>query len=274
MWPIEDRRVPPSEVPGERASPTQPFPTKPPPFERQGTSEEDLVDFTPELRAEALAIFRSYRSGPLFTPPSVEGTLTLPSPTGGANWQGAGVDVETGALYVPSITLAGALSVKRSDPEKTDFAWETDRSDVIWVPREASAADSLPLFKPPYSRITAFDLNAGEMLWQVPNGDGPRRHPRIAHLDLPPLGAGGRACVLVTKTLVIAGEGAELWIAPFGEAWLRAFDKRTGEVVGRVRLPAKTRGCPMTYLRDGKQYVVVSVADEETEPTLVALALP
>ena len=274
VWPIEERAVPASDVPGERAAPTQPFPTKPPPYDRQGTREEDLVDFTPELREEALAVFRQYRTGPMYTPPSLQGTLALPGPNGGANWKGGAADLESGVVFVPSITMATVLSVKESDPEKTDFRFETDRSEVVWLPPGAPPAESLPLFKPPYSRVTALDMGAGEIAWQVPNGDGPRDHPRIAHLDLPPLGAGVRACVLATRSLVVGGEGAELFVDEWGAPVLRAWDKATGEVVGTVRLPAKTRGCPMTYLQDGVQYIAVAVADEGGDPMLVALALP
>jgi len=274
LWPIEERPVPASDVPGEQASPTQPFPTKPPPYDRQGTFAEDLADFTPELRAEALEVFRSYRTGPVFTPPSLGGTLTLPAPTGGSNWQGAAVDLETGVLFVPSVTLPTVLSVKPSDPDRSDFRYETHESRVVWFPKGSARADGLPLFRPPYSRISALDLRDGSLAWQVANGDGPRRHPRIAHLDLPPLGAGVRACALATKTLLVAGEGAELFIDEWGEPILRGYDKRTGEVRGAVRLPAKTRGCPMTYAVDGVQYIAVAVADDDSDPMLVALALP
>jgi quinoprotein glucose dehydrogenase len=274
LWPIEERPVPASDVPGERASPTQPFPTKPPPYDRQGTFEEDLIDFTPELRAEALEVFRAYRTGPVFTPPSLEGTLSLPAPTGGSNWQGAAVDLETGVLYVPSLTMPTVLSVKPSDPATSDFRYETHESRVVWFPESAPRKEGLPLFKPPYSRISALDMRDGTLLWQVANGDGPRRHPRLAPLDLPPLGAGVRACALVTRTLVVAGEGSELFIDERGEPILRGFDKGTGAELGRVRLPSKTRGCPMTYLVDGVQYIAVTVADDDTSPKLVALSLP
>lgn len=274
LWPIEERPVPASTVPGEQASPTQPFPTKPPAYDRQGTFEADLVDFTPELRAEALELFRRYRTGPMYTPPSLEGTLSLPGPSGGTNWQGGGVDRQTGVVFVPSMTMATVLSVKKSDPKKTDFRYETDQSRVVWLPEKAPAAAGLPLFQPPYSRISAIDMRAGEILWQVANGNGPREHPRIAHLDLPPLGAGVRSCVLVTKSLVFAADGAELFIDAWGEPVLRAYDKRSGEVVASIQLPAKARGCPMTYLQDGVQYIAVTVADDDSDPRLVALSLP
>jgi quinoprotein glucose dehydrogenase len=273
VWPIEERAVPASDVPGEQTAATQPFPTKPPPFDRQGTYEQDLIDYTPELHAQALALFRRFRTGPLFTPPSLEGSLVLPGPSGGSNWRGAAFDPETGVLYVTSITQPSVLSVKPGDAERTDFRYETDKSNPQWTSGDW-AMDGLPLFKGPQSRITALDLNRGELRWQVPNGDGPIGDPRLARLGLPPLGAGGHACALVTKTLVVVDGGSALWIANQGEPYLRAYDKATGEEVGEVRLPALIRNCAMTYLLDGKQYIVVSVAGEHTPPALVALALP
>jgi quinoprotein glucose dehydrogenase len=275
VWPIEERPVPTSDVPGEQTSPTQPFPTKPPPFDRQGTFEEDLIDFTPELRAEALALFRRFRTGPLFTPPSIEGSLVLPGPNGGSNWMGAGFDPETGMLYVPSITEANVLSVKAGDPERTDFHYLTDLSMAASIPRGRWLhMGGLRPFKPPYSRITAFDLNEGEIVWQVANGNGPRDHPRLAHLDLPPLGSGGHACVLVTGSLLfVADGGAGRW-SPYGEPLLRAYDKATGAVVGEIELPAKVRGCPMTYLHENAQFLVMPIGDRDHDPELIALALP
>lgn len=274
VWPIEDRPVPRSDIPGERAAATQPFPTKPPPYDRQGTFEEDLIDLTPELRAEALEVFRRFRTGPLFTPPTVDGSLILPGPPGGSNWRGAGVDPETGTLFVTSITQASVISAMPSDPDKSGFRYETDLSNPQFAPGGNYTPDSLPLFKPPFSRITAIDLNRGEIAWQVPNGNGPRDHPRLRHLDLPPLGSGAPTCVLVTKSLLFAGGGAELWIPTLGEPIFRAYDKATGAVVGEIELPAKVRGCPMTYLQDGIQYIVLPIADDDHDPELIALALP
>lgn len=274
VWPIEEQPVPASDVPGERAAATQPFPTRPPPFERQGVSEEDLIDFTPELHAMALEIFHKYRSGPLFSPPSLEGTMILPGPPGGTNWQGAGVDPESGVMFVPSMTQVGLVSVQKGHLAVADFRYVTGRSDPLYVPGERWSPDGLPLIKPPYSRITAIDLNRGEILWQVPNGDGPRDNPHLAGLDLPPLGGGGAAGVVVTRSLLFAGEGAALFLPNLGEPKLRAFDKRTGEVLAVIDLPAKVRGVPMTYMYKGKQYVVAALGDTPYQPRLVALALP
>jgi quinoprotein glucose dehydrogenase len=285
VWPIEDRSVPPSDVPGERAAATQRFPTKPPAFDRQGLFEQDLIDFTPELREQALAIFNRYRTGPMFTPPSLTGTLTLPAPSGGANWRGAGFDPETQTLYVPSITLPSVFSVKQgrgSEPSKKplaskevpEFEYVTDKSQPQMLPDGAWSAEGLPLVKPPYSRITAFDMNEGAIRWQVANGFGPRNHPQLAHLDLPPLGSGAPTCVLVTKTLVIAAGGGDVWLAGIGDPVVRAYDKMTGEVVGEIALPARVQGCPMTYAVDGKQYLALPTGDHDASPKLVVLALP
>jgi quinoprotein glucose dehydrogenase len=290
VWPIEERPVPSSDVPGERASPTQPFPTRPPPFELQGALEENLIDFTPELRAEALDVFDQYRTGPLFTPPSVGGTIILPGTPGGSNWRGAGVDPETGILFVPSIRQGMMISVKPGDdvPEESEgvpneegdgFRYVSDRAEPLWFPGGRYSPDGLPLFKPPYSSLTAIDLNRGEILWQVPVGEGPRDHPRLAALDLPPLGSGAPTCVLVTKTLVMAGEGAHMLLpkhreANRGEPLFYAFDKQTGAVVGRIVVPGKIRGCPMTYEHGGRQLIVFSVGDRDQPAALVALALP
>lgn len=285
VWPIEDRPVPRSDVPGERAAATQRFPTKPPAFDRQGAFERDLIDFTPQLREQSRAIFSRYRTGPMFTPPSLRGTLILPGPSGGANWRGAGFDPETRTLYVPSITMASVLSVKQgrgSDPPKgfwavkeiPEFLYVADRSQPLALPDGKWSADALPLVKPPYSRITAFDMNEGTIRWQVANGNGPRHHPDIAHLELPPLGSGAPTCVLVTKTLVIAAGGADVWLPGLGEPILRAYDKMTGEVVGAIDVPARVQGCPMTYMVDGDQYIALPTGDQDAPPKLVVLTLP
>ena len=210
VWPIEERPVPQSTTPGERTSPTQPFPTKPPAFDRQGSTVDNLIDFTPELRQEALAIVKDYVTGPLFTPPSIrgtglnatKGTIQLPGSVGGADWQGAAFDPETGLLYVPSITTPFVADLLPGDPAKTNLRYTRGTREWIGGPR------GLPLVKPPYGRITAIDLNRGEHRWMVANGDGPRNHPAIKHLNLPPLGNPGRAAPLVTKTLLFVGAGS------------------------------------------------------------------
>jgi quinoprotein glucose dehydrogenase len=211
----------------------------------------------------------------VFTPPSLEGTLVLPGPNGGSNWMGAGFDPETGMLYVPSITEASVISVKPGDPARGDLRY------VLGISRPVSIPDGswlhqggLRPIQPPYSRITAYDLDRGEIAWQVPNGNGPRDHPALAGLDLPPLGSGGHTCVLVTKSLLFAADGgAGMW-SPYGEPILRAYDKATGAVVGEIGLPAVVTGCPMTYLHQNVQYLVMPIGGPEHEPELIALALP
>jgi quinoprotein glucose dehydrogenase len=273
VWPIEERVVPASDVPGERASRTQPFPTKPPPFERQGVTEDDLIDFTPELRAEAASIVRAYRIGPLYTPPSLvdprtghHGTIVLPGIAGGANWPSGAVDAEAGLLFIPSAT----------SPSRLGLVDGFDRTGVRYHVAESRAVPSvrgLPLIKPPYGRITAIDLTSGELLWQVPLGDTPdnvRNHPALQGLELPVTGMPTRGTgLLVTATLLFSGQGAR------GASVLSAYDKRTGAVVHDIGLPGGgTTGFPITYEVDGRQYLVVAAVDEDFVAELVAFALP
>jgi quinoprotein glucose dehydrogenase len=268
VWPIEERPVPQSTVPGEQTSPTQPFPTRPPPFERQGLTVDDLIDFTPEVRAEALEIFERYDHGPIFTPPSLRGALLLPSYGGGANWLGASLDPETGILYVPSMSRVLLMQMFEGDPERTDMRYVRG-GQVSPVP-----PGGLPLIKPPYGRITAIDLNRGDHVWMVPNGgDGPVDHPAIEHLDLPPLGTPTRAGVLVTKTLLFVSEGSgRSGSATGGGPGFRALDKATGEELWKTEFDGQVTGLPMTYQWEGKQYVVSPVGTNP--PKYVALSLP
>ena len=280
VWPIEERPVPQSDVPGERLSPTQPFPTWPPPFDRQGITADDLIDFTPELRAEALEIFRQYRSGPIFTPPTVRdespggtlGTLQVPSWVGGTNWNGAAYDPETQMLYVPSITAPTMIWLREADPDVSPFRYLQGSPNVyIDGPR------GLPLVKPPWGRITAIDLNTGEHVWMRPNGPGPRDHVALQDLELPWLGAPGRVAPLLTKTLLFLGEGSRsMQVLPphSGGRMFRAIDKATGRVLWQTELAAGTSAAPMTYMHDGKQYVVVAISERDHEGELVAFALP
>ena len=272
VWPIEERPVPQTDIPGEWTSPTQPFPTKPSPFDRQGFSEDDLIDFTPELFAEALTIARRYRWGSLFAPGSLvdtiagtQGTLRFPKSTGGANWEGGAVDVEAGMLYVSSVSSPAAIAIGPGNPERTDLDYLLLRDPNVRGPRR------LPLTKPPYGRITAIDLNTGEHVWMVPNGGTPASiadHPALANVDLTPTGHPTRAVLLVTKTLLFAGEG-------YGaDPLLHVLDKATGRSIVDLELPAPATGLPMTYLHDGKQYVVLPVGGRGHAGELVALALP
>ena len=289
VWPIEERAVPSGNVPGEWYAPTQPFPTKPAPFDRQGITNDDLIDFTAEIKAEAMRIASEFRMGPIFTPPtaagdtSVRGTLMLPGLTGGANWQGGAVDAETGVLYVSSITNPMRGAARPPTGDLPNFAAAARAAGSR--PRTAAAGCGmmgplgLPLVKPPWGRITAIDLNTGEHLWMRPNGDTPdcvKNHPALAGLDIPPTGKAERGGILVTKTLVFAGEGSGLFAAPreTGGPMFRAHDKLTGEVVSELALPANQSGLPMSYLVDGKQYIVVAVGARNHPAELVALSLP
>jgi quinoprotein glucose dehydrogenase len=291
VWPIEERRVPSSDTPGERTSPTQPFPTKPPPFDRQGVTVDDLIDFTPELRAEALELVKQYRIGPLFTPPSIRGdgpgatrgTVELPGSVGGADWQSTAFDPDSGILYVESITGPFVADLVKGDPARTNLNY------VPGLRAYPPGPQNLPLLKPPYGRVTAIDLNKGDIVWMTPNGDGPRDHPLLKPLNLPPLGNPGRGGVLATKTLLFVGEGdlvmvragarlrpgMPMSIAPgAGGKKFRAFDKGTGAIVWETEFPAGTTGTPMTYMFDGKQFIVVAIGGTDTEAEYIALSLP
>ena len=278
VWPIEERPVPQSATPGERTAPTQPFPTKPAPFERQGVSVDDLIDFTPELRSEAIDITKRYVVGPLFTPPSIKGdgpndtkgTLQLPGSVGGADWNGAALDPETGILYVPSVTGTFAADLVSGNTAQSNLRYVHGTREFVTGPR------GLPLFKPPYGRITAINLNTGDHVWVKPNGDGPREHPAIKHLNLPPLGQPGRASPLVTKTLLFIGEGDPINVRTppgGGGRKFRAYDKASGAVVWEMEFPAGTTGAPMTYMYKGRQYIAFAIGSSEHQAEFVALAL-
>jgi len=269
LWPIEERPVPTSDVPGEWTSPTQPFPTRPKAYDRQGVSEADLVDFTPAIKAAALAAVKDLRMGPMYTTSSLidatdgtRGALVLPHFGGGSNWEGGAADPETGMLYVASQTTMNVFAVNLAN----------GRSDIryLFVNGDAPHPLGLPLIKPPYGRITAIDMNTGEHRFMVPNGDTPddvKNNPALKGVKLPPTGKPSKALLLVTKTLLFAAEGYG------GGPILRAYDKATGAVVAELPLPGVASGKPMTYLLNGKQYLVLAVGKDHPAE-LVALALP
>jgi len=279
IWPIEERAVPKGEAPGEWYSPTQPIPTRPPAFDQQGVSDKDLLDYTPELKAEAKKIIDEYNYGALYTPPEVvgspkgkKGTILQPGTNGGADWGGAAFDPETGILYVPSTHMPDIVGLVHS---------ENPESNMPWVKRawpKMLGPQGLPdPFKPPYARLSAIDLNKGEILWQVANGDGLKNHPAFKGLNLTAIGTPGRNAAIVTKTLVFMGEGSDTGVgvpAGFGGKMFRAFDKKTGKIVWETELPAGISNSPMTYMANGKQYIVVAVSGRNVPGELVALALP
>ncbi|NKB34328.1 MAG: PQQ-binding-like beta-propeller repeat protein [Pseudomonadales bacterium] len=279
VWPIEERPVAASTVPGERAHPTQPFPTKPAPFDRQGITEADLIDFTPEIAAEAREIASNFLLGPIFTPPIVRGsddklaTFVVPGAGGGANFPGASIDPETGILYIPSATRPHGMSLIAPPQGTSDWPY------VIQMERQVGPF-GLPLLKPPYRRITAIDLNTGDHVWQIPFGKGPANHPLLEHLDLPPLGSvyddvvaeGG---ILVTKTLLISFLAQKDEIDPEAQgSILVALDKATGETVAEVFVDQRLHGPPMTYMSEGKQYIAVAGGGRENDDELLVFALP
>jgi quinoprotein glucose dehydrogenase len=281
LWPIEERPVPQSTVAGEATAPRQPFPTRSAPFERQGAGPSDVIDFTPELREQALAILSGYDHGPLFTPPSERGTVLLPGVGGGASWTGAAFDPETGRLFVPSITAPNVvtLSAPPAGPLKDRYV---GRLQALRGPQ------GLPLFKPPFGRLTAIDLSSGEHLWMVPIGEGPRHHPLLEPLQLGRLGWDRRSFPLVTRTLLFIAQ-----MGPAGRAqpaqdrpWvpipravnddpaLQVFDKASGELITKIALPENATGALMTYLAEGRQYIVVPIGGGDIPAELIALSLP
>jgi quinoprotein glucose dehydrogenase len=326
IWPIEERAVPPGDVPGEWYSPTQPFPTKPPAYDKQGFSESDLIDFTPEIKKRALEIASHYRFGPLFAPPAFfkqEGswaTFTLPSFQGGANWPGGSYDPETHIVYVYSKTVLDVVGVGPNPNASSDFKL-TQRMGEAGGTADigggggggeeggggargaggrgargagggappSDALDSpvtfgrltiagLPLHKPPYGRITAIDLTKGDIAWQVVHGETPdaiKNHPLLKGIQIPRTGQSGILGVLTTKSLVICGDGG-LFTDETGRkgARLRAYDKKTGEEKGAVFMPSRQTGAPMSYMKDGRQYIVLTIGATGYSAEVIAFRLP
>jgi len=308
VWPMEERPAPKGDVPGEWYSPTQPVPAKPPGYDRQGTSIDDLIDFTPELRAEAVKLVSRYKMGPLFTPPVVSvrdgplATLGLPGNLGGTNWPGGSFDPETHMLYVFSQTANGTFGLVPPDSKLSDMNY-VQGSVLSGVRRSLGAGgvagggdrvapqaggvserpgsltvQGLPLWKPPYGRISAIDLDKGEIVWQIAHGETPdivRNNPALKGKTIARTGRPGIIGTLVTRTLVIAGESG-FFTTPSGArgAMLRAYEKTTGKEAGAVYMPAPQSGSPMTYLLNGKQYLVVAVSGANYSGELIAFRLP
>jgi quinoprotein glucose dehydrogenase len=299
IWPIEERPVPQGDVPGERYSKTQPFPSRPAPYNRQGLAIDDLIDFTPELRAEAVKAIEKYKIGPIFTPPVVskaEGpiaVLQMASQAAATNWPGGSYDPETRILYVQSQSGVATLGLVPPPPGAApDVRYH--QGTVLSGARTSGGSGSasgaaggavtaptvqgLPLIKPPYGQINAISLDTGDILWQVPHGETPdniKNHPALKGLKIPRTGRPGIAGTLVTKTLVISGEPG-FGVTSTGQrgAMLRAYDKKSGAEVGAVYMPAPQTGSPMTYMLNGRQYVVVAISGGSYSGELLALRLP
>jgi quinoprotein glucose dehydrogenase len=261
VWPIEERAVPASDAPGEHASPTQPFPTKPPAFELQGVTLDDAFDLTPELKAEAQAEMQKYRIGPIYSPPSMQGTWMRPGVIGGANWGGGALDPETGILYVKSSNTPAIARLKKVEKP---VAGELE-ADYVGEQVNTTFHNGLPLLKPPYGHLTAIDLNQAEIRWQVPFGDDARlrANPALKGVKMPErLGAAGAMGAIVTKAGLIFCGG--------GDSAIHAIDTRDGTELWSFNLGRRTTGTPMTYrTASGKQMVVIA-SGTGREATLTA----
>jgi len=299
IWPIEERPVPQGDTPGEKYSKTQPIPTKPAAYNRQGLAVDDLIDFTPELRAEAVKAIARYKIGPVFTPPVVskaEGpiaTLQMASQGAATNWPGGSYDPETHTVYVHSQSAVATLGLVPPPPgaapdvryhQGTVLAGARRSGGSGAATAEAGGAvtaltvQGLPLIKPPYGQINAISLDSGDILWQVPHGETPdaiKNHPALKGLNIPRTGRPGSVGTLVTKTLVIAGEPG-FGTTPSGQrgSMLRAYDKKSGMEAGAVYMPAPQSGSPMTYMLNGRQYLVVAISGGSYSGELLALRLP
>jgi len=294
IWPIEEKPVPQGDVPDEWYSPTQPIPTKPPPYGRNGFSVDDVIDFTPELKAQALQLISKYKIGPLFTPPVVSkaggplGTLDIGCCQGGTNWPGGSYDPQTHLLYVYGKSEVTSLGLVPPAGGRSDmnFIRGVAAFDVAPPPAADGAAaangaltvQGLPLFKPPYGAITAINLDKGEIVWQIAHGETPdnvRNNPALKGVNIPRTGRAGNIGLITTSTLVIAGE-AGFVTNPQGQrgAYLRAYDKPTGKDAGAVFMPAGQTGAPMTYMVNGTQYIVVAVGGAGFPAELLAYKLP
>jgi quinoprotein glucose dehydrogenase len=279
VWPIEEQPVAASNVPGERASKTQPFPTKPAPIDIQGVRDEDLNDLTPEIHKEALDIASLYDHGPLFTPPSMRGTIQVPGTVGGASWAGAAIDPETGMLYVGTVRLPMLVTIRKPSPTESSY-------DFIGQARYLPGPRGLPLLKPPFGSILAIDMNSGEHRWRIPVGRSLAMGP-VARLGIrEQLGLPFRSWALVTKTVLIVVQmgyhgpprfvpGANVPIRDLNnlDPHLWVYDKTSGEMLAEIELPANAAGAPMTYMAGGKQFIVFPVGGGPLVEELIAVSL-
>ena len=278
IWPIVEQPVPQSLLASENTSATQPIPSKPAPFDRQGLSDDDLIDFTPELRQEAEALIADFSYGPLYTPPAEQGTIMVPGLLGGADWSGATAHPGKSLLYIPSHTLPSMVWVRRARNQHAHSTYIGGTSEPFNGPR------GLPLTKPPYGRITAIDMRTGAHVWMSAVGRGPVDHPALKELDLPNLGWANRSFAVATSTLLLVVSQDPRIMSRSRlrhhsshqalETHLQAFDLDTGSLVGRVDLPGNASGSPMTYMVAGRQYVAVPIGGQRSAPEVVVLALP
>ena len=283
IWPMNERPVEKGTVPGEWYAPTQPYPSKPAAYDRQGFTLDDVIDYTPELKAEAMKLIANYKIGPIFTPPVVSkpegpfGTLGMATAGGGTNWPGGSYDPETHILYVPSQRTVGSIGLIAGDTSRTDFAWMS--GSAAPANQRGILVQGLPLTKPPYGSITAIDMNTGDTLWTIAHGETPdniRNHPALKGVTVPRTGRTGVAGVLVTKTMIIAGEKGTITM-PNGQqgAYLRAYDKASGKEIGTGHpMPAGQTGTPMTYTANGRQYLVLGIGSGPYGAEFVAYATP
>jgi quinoprotein glucose dehydrogenase len=281
LWPIEDRAVPQSPVSGEKTAATQPFPTRPAPIDIQGVREEDLIDFTPELRQQALEIVRKYDYGPLYTPPSARGTIVMPGVVGGASWAGAAVDPDTGMLYVETHRHPFVVTLRKPGLFEGPHSYIGGFTTLL-------GPQGLPLFKPPFGSLLAIDMNSGEHKWRVPLGRGPVTNPALSGVKLPErLGSTySRGWALPTKTVLFAVQsgvlvnprpgpsGRRVFDLLVRDAHLWVYDKATGDMLAEIPVPSNASGAPMTYLANGKQYVVFPAGGGNVTEELIAVALP
>jgi quinoprotein glucose dehydrogenase len=302
VFPMEERPVEQSTVPGEKTSATQPFPSKPPAYDRQGFSLDDVVDFTPEIHAEALKVVSRYKLGPIFTPAVVSkaegplGTLAMGTAQGGTVWQGGSYDPETHIAYVYSRKSPSILGLVPPEKGTTDFAWVQGTAtagartsagaggDASAAPGAGPAEDNeaalavrgIPLMKPPYGQITAINLDKGEIVWQVAHGETPdniKNHPALKGVTIPRTGRAGIIGTLTTGSLIVAGEAGNATYPQGRGAMLRAYDKLTGKEVGAVFMPAPQTGSPMTYMLNGTQYIIVAVGGADHPAEFLAYKL-
>jgi quinoprotein glucose dehydrogenase len=287
IWPMPETPVPQTDVPGEWTSPTQPIPSKPPGFDIQGLKESDLIDFTPELHKQALDLLKSsgLRYGVIFTPGSLanaadgtKGTVQLPGAGGGANWWGASADPELGYVFVGSSTNPYIGALTKNPPPATPpapgalppFDYRSGGGATFPTIPGGNGQRGLSILKPPYGRITAYDMNQGTIAWQVANGATPeavKNHPALQGLKLPKTGSPRQVGIMVTKTLVFAGDGTD--------PMLDAYDKKTGDLIAQVPMAGMQTGLPMTYMHNGRQFILIAVGSANGQgPQLQAFALP